>query len=132
MIQMKPKKITTTKILVSIPWILSFIILYFVIYAIVNEKGLTAVATLGTMYGATISVGAFGLKYYTKKSSLENDPKVRLGVIQELIQIQRLNPDLKIYDINQLRQDSNSIINPLKSNEQKQYEQVVLEDITQK
>ena len=129
---MKPKKITTTKILVSIPWILSFIILYFVIYAIVNEKGLTAVATLGTMYGATISVGAFGLKYYTKKSSLENDPKVRLGVIQELIQIQRLNPDLKIYDINQLRQDANSIINPLKSNEQKQYEQVVLEDITQK
>ena len=129
---MKPKKITTTKILVSIPWILSFIILYFVIYAIVNEKGLTAVATLGTMYGATISVGAFGLKYYTKKSSLENDPKVRLGVIQELIQIQRLNPDLKIYDINQLRQDSNSIINPLKSNEQKQYEQVVLEDITAK
>ena len=129
---MKPKKITTTKILVSIPWILSFIILYFVIYAIVNEKGLIAVATLGTMYGATISVGAFGLKYYTKKSSLENDPKVRLGVIQELIQIQRLNPDLKIYDINQLRQDANSIINPLKSNEQKQYEQVVLEDITQK
>ena len=129
---MKPKKITTTKILVSIPWVLSFIILYFVIYAIVNEKGLTAVATLGTMYGATISVGAFGLKYYTKKSSLENDPKVRLGVIQELIQIQRLNPDLKIYDINQLRQDANSIINPLKSNEQKQYEQVVLEDITQK
>ena len=129
---MKPKKITTTKILVSIPWILSFIILYFVIYAIVNEKGLTAVATLGTMYGATISVGAFGLKYYTKKSSLENDPKVRLGVIQELIQIQRLNPDLKIYDINQLRQDSNSIINPLKSNEQKQYEQVVLEDVTAK
>ena len=129
---MKPKKITTTKILVSIPWILSFIILYFVIYAIVNEKGLTAVATLGTMYGATISVGAFGLKYYTKKSSLENDPKVRLGVIQELIQIQRLNPDLKIYDINQLRQDSNSIINPLKSNEQKQYEQVVLEDVTVK
>ena len=129
---MKPKRITTTKILVSIPWILSFIILYFVIYAIINEKGLTAVATLGTMYGATISVGAFGLKYYTKKSSLENDPKVRLGVIQELIQIQRLNPDLKIYDINQLRQDSNSIINPLKSNEQKQYEQVVLEDITAK
>ena len=129
---MKPKKITTTKILVSIPWILSFIILYFVIYAIINEKGLTAVTTLGTMYGATISVGAFGLKYYTKKSSLENDPKVRLGVIQELIQIQRLNPDLKIYDINQLRQDANSIINPLKSNEQKQYEQVVLEDITQK
>ena len=129
---MKPKKITTTKILVSIPWILSFIILYFVIYAIINEKGLTAVATLGTMYGATISVGAFGLKYYTKKSSLENDPKVRLGVIQELIQIQRLNPDLKIYDINQLRQDSNSIINPLKSNEQKQYEQVVLEDVTAK
>ena len=129
---MKSKKITTTKILVSIPWVLSFIILYFVIYAIVNKKGLTAVATLGTMYGATISVGAFGLKYYTKKSSLENDPKVRLGVIQELIQIQRLNPDLKIYDINQLRQDSNSIINPLKSNEQKQYEQVVLEDITQK
>ncbi|MGN1300884.1 MAG: hypothetical protein ACI4VC_06025 [Clostridia bacterium] len=129
---MKPKKITTTKILVSIPWVLSFIILYFVIYAIINEKGLTAVATLGTMYGATISVGAFGLKYYTKKSSLENDPKVRLGVIQELIQIQRLNPDLKIYDINQLRQDSNSIINPLKSNEQKQYEQVVLEDITAK
>ena len=129
---MKPKKITTTKILVSIPWILSFIILYFVIYAIINEKGLTAVATLGTMYGATISVGAFGLKYYTKKSSLENDPKVRLGVIQELIQIQRLNPDLKIYDINQLRQDANSIINPLKSNEQKQYEQVVLEDVTAK
>ena len=129
---MKPKKITTTKILVSIPWILSFIILYFVIYAIVNEKGLTAVATLGTMYGATISVGAFGLKYYTKKSSLENDPKVRLGVIQELIQIQRLNPDLKIYDINQLKQDANSIINPLKSNEQKQYEQVVLEDVTAK
>ena len=129
---MKPKKITTTKILVSIPWVLSFIILYFVIYAIINEKGLTAVATLGTMYGATISVGAFGLKYYTKKSSLENDPKVRLGVIQELIQIQRLNPDLKIYDINQLRQDSNSIINPLKSNEQKQYEQVVLEDVTVK
>ena len=129
---MKPKKITTTKILVSIPWILSFIILYFVIYAIINEKGLTAVATLGTMYGATISVGAFGLKYYTKKSSLENDPKVRLGDIQELIQIQRLNPDLKIYDINQLRQDSNSIINPLKNNEQKQYEQVVLEDVTAK
>ena len=129
---MKPKKITTTKILVSIPWVLSFIILYFVIYAIVNEKGLTAVATLGTMYGATISVGAFGLKYYTKKSSLENDPKVRLGVIQELIQIQRLNPDLKIYDINQLRQDANSIINPLKTNEQKQYEQIVLEDVTAK
>ena len=129
---MKPKTITTTTILVSIPWVLSFIILYFVIYAIVNEKGLTAVATLGTMYGATISVGAFGLKYYTKKSSLENDPKVRLGVIQELIQIQRLNPDLKIYDINQLRQDANSIINPLKSNEQKQYEQVVLEDVTVK
>lgn len=129
---MKPKKITATKIYVSIPWILSFIILYFAIYVIMNEKSLTTIATLGTMYGATISVGVYGLKFYLKKSSLENDPKVRLGVIQELIQIQRLNPDLKIYDINQLRQDANSIINPLKSNEQKQYEQIVLEDITQK
>lgn len=129
---MKPKKITTTKIFVSIPWILSFIILYFAIHVIMNEKSLTTMATLGTMYGATITAGVYGLKFYLKKSSLENDPKVRLGVIQELIQIQRLNPDLKIYDINQLRQDANSIINPLKSNEQKQYEQVVLEDITQK
>ena len=123
---MKPKKITTTKILVSIPWVLSFIILYFVIHAIVNEKGLTAVATLGTMYGATISVAVFGLKYYLKKASLENDPKVRLGVIQELIQIQRLNPDLKIYDINQLRQYSNSIIYPLNFYDQKQYELILL------
>ena len=129
---MKPKKITTTKILVSIPWILSFIILYFVIHAIVNEKGLTAVATLGTMYGSTIVVAAYGLKFYLKKSALENEPKIRLGIIQESIQMQRLNPDLKIYEPNQLKQDFNSIINPLKTNEQKQYEQIVLEDVTQK
>lgn len=124
------KKITVSKIVLFIPYLMSAIILGFVLWAIKIDKSTTIVTSLSTIYGATIAIAGYTNKWYARKAALENEPKVRLGVIKETIQLARDNPDLKIYDTLQIKQDIQSIVNPIKSDEQKQYENLVnTEDI---
>jgi predicted phosphohydrolase len=126
------KKITVSKIVLFIPYILSVIILGLVIWAVTKEKSLTTITALSSIYGATIVIAGYTNKWYAKKASLENEPKVRLGVIKETIQLARDNPDLKIYDTTQIKQDIQNIVNPIKSDEQKSYENLVTEDVNTK
>lgn len=129
---MKPKKITATKIYVSIPWILACILLYPVLWAVFNEKSLTAIVTLGSMFGACVTAGSYTLRYYLKKAGLENIPKTLLGLIQALIETQRLTPEYEILTKKQLNQAVDNIVTPIINSMQKTYEQIVLEDVTQK
>lgn len=109
---------------------MSAIILGFVLWAIKTDKSTTIITSLATIYTATIAISGYTNKWYARKAALENEPKVRLGVIKETIQLARDNPDLKIYDTLQIKQDIQSIVNPIKSDEQKQYENLVnTEDI---
>lgn len=71
-------------------------------------------------------------KWYAKKESLANTPKIRLGVMQQLIQLQRDNPDLVIYDKQMIKADADSLTKPLKNDEQKIYENLINEDVTSK
>jgi hypothetical protein len=129
---MKKKRLTTSKIVLFIPWILSAILLCFVIWAVMNDRTLTVISALATIYTATVAIAGYTNKWYAKKAALENEPKIRLGVIQETIQLARDNPDLKIYDTVQIKQDIQSIVNPIKNDEQKHYENLINEDVTTK
>jgi hypothetical protein len=97
-----------------------------------NDRTLTVISALATIYTATVAIAGYTNKWYAKKAALENEPKIRLGVIQETIQLARDNPDLKIYDTVQIKQDIQSIVNPIKNDEQKHYENLINEDVTTK
>ena len=129
---MKPKKITATKIYTSIPWIFAGILMYLTAWAVLNEKSLTTVVTLGSMFGACLTAGSYTLRFYLKKAGLENIPKTLLGLIQALIETQRLTPEYEILTKKQLNQAVDNIVTPIINSMQKTYEQIVLEDVTQK
>jgi hypothetical protein len=123
------RKVTVSKIVLFIPWTLSIIILALVIWAVVKEKSLTIITSLATIYSATVCIAGYTNKWYARKAALENEPKVRLGVISEIIKLARENPDLKIYDTVQIRADIEKITSPIKSDEQKNYENMVADDV---
>lgn len=126
---MKEKRITTSKIVLFIPWIMSAAILSFVIWAIKTEKSTTIITSLATIYTATVAIAGYSVKWYAKKAALENEPKVRLGVIAETIQLARDNPDLRIYDTVQVKADIQAVTSPIKSDEESQYKSIIGEDV---
>jgi hypothetical protein len=123
------KKITVSKIILFIPYFMSIAVLALVIWAVTKEKSLTTIASLASIYTATIAIAGYTNKWYARKAALENEPKVRLGVIKETIQLARDNPDLKIYDTLQIKQDIQSIVSPIKSDEETQYKNLVTDDV---
>lgn len=129
---MKPKKLTTTKIVLFIPYIITLIFVGLIIYALINKMAYTYISPLELAFVASLGVCGYVTKWYLKKAALENEPKIRLGIIQEMLTLQRMNPDLKIYDVVQMKQDANNIISPIKNDEQKHYETLVVDDVTSK
>lgn len=129
--ELKEKKVPTSKIVLFIPYVLSAVILVFILknYKDFSTTTLTAMVTL---YTATFAVAGYTHKWYAKKESLANTPKIRLGVMQQLIQLQRDNPDLVIYDKQMIKADADSLTKPLKNDEQKIYENLINEDVTSK
>ena len=132
---MKPKKITTSRIVFYISWVVAIAYIYLVLNFVFTHTAQITVP-IATILTATTSmltaVVTVITKAYYNKSGIENTPKVRLGVIQELVRLQRDNPDLKIYDTTMIRADVADITTPMKKNEQKKYENIVLEDVTAK
>lgn len=126
---MKQKKVTTSKIVLFIPWVMSVAILSFVIWAVRSDKSTTVITSLSTIYTATVAIAGYTVKWYAKKAALENEPKVRLGVIAETIQLARDNPDLKIYDTVQVKADIQAVTSPIKSDEESQYKSIIGEDV---
>ncbi len=130
---MQPKKITTSKLVLYISWIVEIVYIYAVLrFSFTHTSQINApIATILTATTSMLTtVVAVITKAYYNKSGIENTPKVRLGVIQELVRLQRDNPDLRIYDTTMIKTDVNDITSPIKKNEQKRYETVVLEDIS--
>jgi hypothetical protein len=108
---------------------MSALILSLVVWAVTREKSLTVITSLATIYTATVAIAGYTNKWYAKKAALENEPKVRLGVIKETIALARDNPDLKIYDTVQIRADVQSVVSPIKSDEETQYKNLVTDDV---
>jgi hypothetical protein len=126
---MKQKKVTTSKVVLFIPWIMSAVILGLVIWTVVTNKAVTQITALTTIYTATVAIAGYTVKWYAKKAALENEPKVRLGVIAETIQLARDNPDLRIYDTVQIKADIQAVTSPIKSDEESQYKSIIGEDV---
>jgi hypothetical protein len=108
---------------------MSVAILSFVIWAVRSDKSTTVITSLSTIYTATVAIAGYTVKWYAKKAALENEPKVRLGVIAETIQLARDNPDLKIYDTVQVKADIQAVTSPIKSDEESQYKSIIGEDV---
>lgn len=132
---MQVKKITTSKVVLYISWVVEVAYIYLVLN-FVFEHTTQITAPIATVLTATTTmlttVVAVITKAYYNKSGIENTPKVRLGVIQELVRLQRDNPDLRIYDTAMIKADISDITSPMKKNEQRKYENIVLEDVTAK
>lgn len=132
---MQAKKITTSKVVLYISWVVEVAYIYLVLN-FVFEHTTQITAPIATVLTATTTmlttVVAVITKAYYNKSGIENTPKVRLGVIQELVRLQRDNPDLRIYDTVMIKADISDITSPMKKNEQRKYENIVLEDVTAK
>lgn len=132
---MQAKKITTSKVVLYISWVVEVTYIYLVLN-FVFEHTTQITAPIATVLTATTTmlttVVAVITKAYYNKSGIENTPKVRLGVIQELVRLQRDNPDLRIYDTVMIKADISDITSPMKKNEQRKYENIVLEDVTAK
>lgn len=132
---MQAKKITTSKVVLYISWVVEVAYIYLVLN-FVFEHTAQITAPIATVLTATTTmlttVVAVITKAYYNKSGIENTPKVRLGVIQELVRLQRDNPDLRIYDTVMIKADVSDITSPMKKNEQRKYENIVLEDVTAK
>lgn len=132
---MQAKKITTSKVVLYISWVVEVAYIYLVLN-FVFEHTTQITAPIATVLTATTTmlttVVAVITKAYYNKSGIENTPKVRLGVIQELVRLQRDNPDLRIYDTAMIKADISDITSPMKKNEQRKYENIVLEDVTAK
>jgi hypothetical protein len=126
---MKQKKVTTSKVVLFIPWIMSAVILGLVIWTVVTNKAVTQITALTTIYTATVAIAGYSVKWYAKKAALENEPKVRLGVIAETIQLARDNPDLRIYDTVQVKADIQAVTSPIKSDEESQYKSIIGDDV---
>ena len=129
---MTPKQFTMSKIILTVAWAASLFVVVLVLNWIFNntDKITTPIASV-----LTATIGVFGgipgyiTKWYLKKTTIENEPKVRLGVMQEAIKLQMLYPTLKIYDSQQAKMDFNNIVNPIKNDEQRTYESRINEDI---
>ena len=129
---MTPKQFTMSKIILTVAWAASLFVVVLVLNWIFNntDKITTPIASV-----LTATIGVFGgipgyiTKWYLKKTTIENEPKVRLGVMQEAIKLQMLYPTLKIYDSQQAKMDFNNIVNPIKNDEQRTYESRISEDI---
>ena len=129
---MTPKQFTMSKIILIVAWATSLFVVVLVLNWIFNntDKITTPIASV-----LTATIGVFGgipgyiTKWYLKKTTIENEPKVRLGVMQEAIKLQMLYPTLKIYDSQQAKMDFNNIVNPIKNDEQRTYESRSSEDI---
>lgn len=132
---MQAKKITTSKVVLYISWVVEVAYIYLVLN-FVFEHTAQITAPIATVLTATTTmlttVVAVITKAYYNKSGIENTPKVRLGIIQELVRLQRDNPDLRIYDTVMIKADVSDITSPMKKNEQRKYENIVLEDVTAK
>lgn len=129
---MKEKRVTTSKIVLFIPWVLSVVVLGLLVWAIMQDKAVTVVTALATIYTATVGISGYTNKWYAKKASLENLPKVRLGVIEETIKLAKEHPELKIYETAQVKADVQQVITPIKTDEQKAYEAMVGEEVGNK
>lgn len=132
---MQPKKITTSKIVLYISWIAEIAYIYWVLNFVFLHTSQITVPIASILTATTTMLSAVVVvinKAYFNKAGIENTPKTRLGVIQELVKLQRDNPDLKIYDTTMIRADVADITTPMKKNEQKKYENIVLEDVTAK
>jgi hypothetical protein len=126
---MKQKRVTVSKVVLFLPYLISLVILALVMWAVTSEKPLTTVTALSTLYTATIAIAGYTTKWYAKKAALENEPKIRLGVIEATIELARKNPDFKIYDAIQARADVQAVTNPIKADEESQYKSLVSEDV---
>ena len=129
---MTPKQFTMSKLILTVSWATSLLVVAFLLNWIFNntDKITTPVANvLIATIGVFGSIPGFITKWYLKKSAMENEPKVRLGVMQEAIKLQMLYPTLKIYDSQQAKMDFNNIVNPIKNDEQRMYESRINEDV---
>lgn len=129
---MTPKQFTMSKLILTVSWATSLLVVAFLLNWIFNntDKITTPVANvLIATIGVFGGIPGFITKWYLKKSAMENEPKVRLGVIQETIKLQMMYPMYKIFDSQQAKTDYNNIVNPIKNDEQRTYESRINEDI---
>lgn len=129
---MKPKKFTTSQLIILITW-LTAIVLAYVILNFVFKNASTITTPIATILGAVVTffsgVTGYVTKWYFKKSETENLPKIQLGVLQSKIELARANPDLKILDTVEVKKTFDNIEKPIENQQQKLYTDTMSTDI---
>lgn len=137
---MKNKKYTTSKTILFLSWIFPIVFAILIVYSVLEvlktEMQISIIATIigscVTAFTASIAIAGYTVKWYMKKSAMENIPKIRLGIIEDSIILQKRNPDYSIYDKTAIRNDVSDIIKPMKNEEQKTYEKFLNDDTESK
>lgn len=130
---MKQKKITASHIIVYCAWLILVIYTAFVLGWVFTspERVTVPIATiLGGIDTMLAGVTGYITKAYYKKSETENQIKLQVGLVQAIIELQIKYPWLNLLasqDVNKILSDTK---NTLQKNTQKNYEAVVLEDIS--
>lgn len=125
----KKKKFSVSKLALLLPYIMVIFCSYCLWYVIKNELNYAYLTAVGTVFVAVIGIVGYTTKWYMKKSALENEPWIRLNIMKDMLDFQIEHPEFNIYDKSQLRNDANDIIKTIKSDEQKQYEKAISEDL---
>ena len=126
------KKPTTSKIALFIPYVFAVVLLLLMIYEIKTEASYNYLNYTEVAFVSVLSLCGYTQKWYTKKASLENEPKVRLGIVKDLFEYQQLHQDFNIYDKATTKADVQNIINPIKADGQRQYEKMITDDTDSK
>lgn len=129
---MEEKKYPTSKVIAVSVWIFPTILLGLAAWAVLNEKSLTTVAALATMFVAAFGACAYIVKCYTKKSTIENLMIGYVRYIKCMLALQRDNSDLEIYSLVQLKSDVKYVSDVYKQEIQNNIRTTIQEDVTNK
>lgn len=132
---MKPKKITTSHIIVYLVWCFTISITYSILnFIFKNASSITApVATvLGSITGLVNTVAGYVTKYYLKKSEAENAFKLSLASFEKKLKLVIRYPQsgFKVTTNTAMQNELDALDSPINKNKTKLYEDIQTEDFT--
>ena len=132
---MKPKKITTSHMIVYITWLFTIVITCIILnFIFKNSSSITTpVATiLGSIVGLFNMVAGYVTKWYFKKSEAENAFKLSLATFEKKLKLVIRYPQsgFKVTTNTLMQNEFDALDSPINKNKTKIYEDIQTADFT--
>lgn len=132
---MKPKKITTSHVIVYVTWLSSIILTCVILNFIFKNAGsiTTPIATvLGAIIGLFNMVAGYVTKWYFKKAEAENAFKLSLASFEKKLKLVIRYPQsgFKVTTNTAMQTEFDALDSPINKNKTKLYEDIQTEDFT--